>query len=118
MQRRPERLGDLIKEEVSKILLHEVKDPRIGFVTVTKVTLSQDLRVARIYYSVYGDEKAKEESALGLKSAKGFIRRELGKRVRVKYLPDIVFTFDDSMEYGERISRILKGLKEDGKGTD
>ena len=116
--RRAERLGDLIKEEVSKIVLQELKDPRIGFITITRVKLSEDLRRARIYWSVYGDERAKEESSRGLQSAKGYIRRELGKRVRVKYLPEIDFSFDDSFEYGERIEGILRKIKggaEEGK---
>ncbi len=114
--RRAERLGDLIKEEVSKIVLHELKDPRIGFVTITRVRLSDDLRRARIYWSVYGDERAKEESSRGLESAKGYIRRELGRRVRVKYLPEIDFAFDDSFEYGERIEGILREIR--GEGTE
>jgi len=112
--RRAERLGDLIKEEVSKIVLHELKDPRIGFVTITRVRLSDDLRRARIYWSVYGDERAKEESSRGLESAKGYIRRELGRRVRVKYLPEIDFAFDDSFEYGERIEGILREIRGEG----
>lgn len=109
--RRAERLGDLIKEEVSKIVLQELKDPRIGFVTITRVKLSEDLRKAWIYWSVYGDEQSKEESSRGLESAKGFIRKELGRRVRVKYLPEITFAFDDSLEYSCRIEGILKELK-------
>jgi len=116
--RRAERLGDLIKEEVSKIVLHELKDPRIGFVTITRVRLSDDLRRARIYWSVYGDERAKEESSRGLESAKGYIRRELGRRVRVKYLPEIDFAFDDSFEYGERIEGILREIRGEGTGEE
>ncbi len=112
--RRAERLGDLIREEVSKIVLQELKDPRIGFVTITRVKLSEDLRKAWIYWSVYGDERAKEESSRGLESAKGFIRKELGRRVRVKYLPEIAFAFDDSFEYSSRIEGILKELKDRG----
>jgi len=109
--RRALRLGDLIKEEVSRIILHQLKDPRVGFVTITRVRMSDDLKKAKIYWTVLGDEKAREESLRGLESAKGFIRRELGRRVRVKFLPEIDFAFDDSFEYEQRISRLLEGIR-------
>ncbi len=109
--RRALRLGDLIKEEVSRIILHQLKDPRVGFVTITRVRMSDDLKRAKIYWTVLGDEKAREESLRGLESAKGFIRRELGRRVRVKFLPEIDFAFDDSFEYEQRISQLLEGIR-------
>ena len=101
----------MIKEEISQIFLRELKDPRIGFVTITKVAVSDDLRVARVYYSVFGGEEQKEESHQGLESAKGYIKRELGRRVRLKYIPEIHFLFDDSLEYGEHIEELLRGVK-------
>jgi ribosome-binding factor A len=108
--KRSEKVGDLIRKEISKILVGELKDPRIGFVTITKVAVSDDLRVAKIYYSVFGGEQEKEESYQGLESAKGYIKRELGRRVRLKYMPEINFLFDDSFEYGEHIEELLRGI--------
>jgi ribosome-binding factor A len=109
--KRSEKLGDLIREEVSRILIKGLKDPRIGFATITKVDVSDDLREAKIYYSIFGDEREKAESYEGLQSAKGFIKRELGRRVRMKYMPEINFIFDDSLEYGSRIEELLRNLK-------
>jgi ribosome-binding factor A len=109
--KRSEKVGDLIRKEISQILLEELKDPRIGFVTVTKVALSDDLRMAKVYYSVFGGEQDKEASNEGLESAKGYIKRELGRRVRLKYMPEITFMFDDSLEYGEHIEELLRDMK-------
>lgn len=109
--KRADKVGDLIRKEISEILLGDLKDPRIGFVTITKVAVSDDLRAARVYYSVFGDEDQKEESYQGLESAKGYVKRELGRRVRLKYIPEIHFLFDDSLEYGEHIEELLRGVK-------
>ena len=113
--KRSEKVGDLIREEISQIFLRGLKDPRIGFVTITKVDVSDDLRVAKVYYSVFGGEQEKEESYLGLESAKGYIKRELGRRIRLKYMPDISFMFDDSFEYEEHIEELLRGVKDTGE---
>lgn len=109
-------MGDQIRVEISEILLRELKDPRIGFITITKVAVSDDLRIAKIYYSVFGGEREKEESYKGLESAKGYIKRELGRRMRLKYMPDITFMFDDSLEYGEHIEELLRDVKDTGEG--
>ena len=101
----------MIRKEISQILLDELKDPRIGLVTITKVAVSNDLRAAKVYYSVFGDEQQKEESSQGLESAKGYIKRELGMRVRLKYMPEIQFLFDDSLEYGEHIEELLRDIQ-------
>ena len=113
--KRSEKVGDQIREEISQILLRELKDPRIGFVTITKVALSDDLRIAKVYYSVFGGKEEKEASYQGLESAKGYIKRELGRRVRLKYMPEISFMFDDSLEYGEHIEELLQGVKGTGE---
>jgi ribosome-binding factor A len=109
--KRADKVGDLIRKEISEILVSDLKDPRIGFVTITKVAVSDDLRVARVYYSVFGGDDQKEESYQGLESAKGYIKRELGRRVRLKYIPEISFLFDDSLEYGEHIEELLRRVK-------
>ena len=115
--KRSEKVGDQIKEEISQILLRELKDPRIGFVTITKVTVSDDLRMAIVYYSVLGGTREKDESLQGLESATGYIKRELGRRMRLKYMPTITFRYDDSLEYGEHIEELLRGIKGSDEGA-
>ncbi|HOJ92633.1 MAG TPA: 30S ribosome-binding factor RbfA [Dictyoglomaceae bacterium] len=111
LHQRSERLSALIREEVSEILLRRVKDPRISsFVVITEVQVSKDLRYAHIYVSVYGDENEKKETMEGLESAKGFIRSELGKDLRIRFIPELIFELDDSLERGDRILRKIKEL--------
>jgi ribosome-binding factor A len=114
--KRSEKVGDLIRKEISQILLEGLKDPRIGFVTITKVSLSDDLRIAKVYYSVFGGEREREESYEGLESATGYIKRELGRRVRLKYMPEITFLFDDSLEYGAHIEELLRDVDHTEEG--
>lgn len=109
---RAERVGDLIKREVSQIIQYELKDPGIGFVTITAVELSSDLRHAKIFYSVLGDEKAKKESSSALKRACGFIQHEIGRKLRLKYTPEISFLFDPSVEYGAHIETLIHKIHE------
>ena len=104
-----------MREEISEILLKGLKDPRIGFVTITKVAVSDDLRQAKVYYSVFGGEQEKEDSFQGLESATGYIKRELGRRMRLKYMPEITFHFDDSLEYGAHIEELLRDVKDTGE---
>lgn len=113
MRDRPKRVGDEVRAVVSEMLTRgEIKDPRIGFVTLTEVEMSPDLRRATIYFSLIGDAKAQAEAEKGLNSAAGFIRREIGARIRMKNRPEVVFKFDGSFEHSEKISRLLKGLEE------
>lgn len=114
-QLREEKLAELIKQEVSDILRKRVKDPRIGFVSITDVEVTGDLRHAKIFFSVLGDEVEKEETMEGLEVATGYIRRELGQRIRVRHVPELLFRYDNSLEHGARISRILNDLKEEGE---
>lgn len=99
------------------MILKDLKDPRIGMVTITKVKMSDDLKIAKVFFSVIGDELERENSKQGLESASGFIKRELGKRLKVKYIPNIKFIWDDSLEYGIKISEVLKKLKEENNGA-
>jgi len=108
--KRSSRVGDLIREEVADIIMHKLKDPRLGFITVTGARVSDDLRHARIYVSVFEDVK-KNETLKILTSSARFIRSELGKRVKIKFIPELIFKFDESIEYGAKIDEILKGLK-------
>lgn len=113
--KRAVRVGELLKEEISQIVLREMKDPRIGFVSVTDVEVSGDLRHAKVFISVYGSEKEKEETLEGLQQAQGFVRKLVGERVKIHHTPEIIFRYDDSIENGVHISEIIKDLKESGE---
>jgi len=112
MSTRTERLADLIREEVSRLLLREIKDPRIGFVTITGATVSPDLRNVRIFVSVLGGEESREATLEALRSASGFIQRALFRNLRLRNSPTVAFQFDASLEYGERIERVLRQIHE------
>jgi len=110
--RRVERVAEAIKEAVSLIIQRDVQDPRIGFLTVTGVELSGDLRYARIFISVYGGRKEKAKALKGLQSATRFIRGEIGRRVKLRYTPEIVFKWDESIEKGAHINDLLYQIGE------
>lgn len=116
-QQRVQRVREAIKQEASDII-QQMKDPRIGFVTVTDAEVSRDLRHVKIFISVLGDEESKKASLEGLERATGYIRSELGQRIRLRHTPEILFRWDESLERGARISRILKDLKEEDAGAD
>ena len=110
--KRSDRVGDLIREEISTMLvMEEIKDPRIGFVTITRVAVSDDLRSAKVFFSIIGTEKERDGSLEGLQNASGYIRRALAGRLSLKHIPEITFRYDDSLEYSSHINEILKGLK-------
>lgn len=111
--KRSEKVADLIQEEISQMLVKTIKDPRVGFVTITKVTVSDDCRLAKVYFSVAGTLEERERSKKGLDSAKGYVRRELGRRMRLRYTPEIMFQFDPSIEYAIHIGEVIQQLKQD-----
>lgn len=117
-QLRIEKLQELIKQEMSQILLKELKDPRIGFVTVTDVEMTGDLREAKIYVSIMGGAEQVKSSLEGLNSALGFIRREIGQRVRLRFTPEISFALDTSLDYGDHIQKLLLQVEGDAKHVD
>jgi ribosome-binding factor A len=104
---RPSRVGDQLRAEISELLARQVHDPGIGFLTITQVKVSPDLQVARVYYTTLGDDKARRESAKALGRATPFLRRQIGSRLRLKRVPSLEFFFDESIERGDRIERIL-----------
>ena len=106
-QLRVEKLQELIKQEISKMLLNDLKDPRIGFVTVTHVTVTGDLRDAKVYVSIMGNDEQVKSSWEGLQSSLGFIRREIGHRIRLRFTPTIEFALDTSLDYSEHIQKLL-----------
>jgi ribosome-binding factor A len=111
--RRRQQVGDLIRDEVSEILAGEMKDPRLGLVSITRVEMSPDLRYATLFTSVYGDEEEQQETIQALSGASGFIRRLLAPRLRIRHIPSIRFRLDHSMEHAEQITRTLNQVKSD-----
>jgi len=109
---RAHRVAEQMKKELGDILTKKIKDPRVGFVTVTDVEVTGDLQQAKIFISVLGDEKEKQATLLGLSKAKGYIRSEIGQRIRLRKTPELIFDFDESLERGNRIETILRDLNE------
>ena len=118
--RRVSRVAELIKREVSQLLLNGIKDDRVGsgMVSVTNVDVSGDLQHAKIYVSVYGTEEAKAQTMAGLKSATGFVRSELGARVRLRRTPEVVFIEDTGIERGSKVLSILNRLEQERSPKD
>ena len=110
MSHRANRVGEQMKKELSDIIGRKIKDPRIGFVTVTDVQVTGDLQQAKVFISVLGDEEQRENTLKGLAKAKGFIRSEIGQRIRLRKTPEIIFEFDESIDYGNRIESLLHQL--------
>jgi ribosome-binding factor A len=114
---RPSRVGDQLRAEISDLLAREVHDPGIGFLTIIQVTVTPDLQVARVYYTTLGDERARRDTARALGRATPFLRRQLGSRLRLKRVPLLEFFFDESVERGDRIERILNELSAERDGS-
>lgn len=106
------RVGEQIKKELSQILQQELKDPRIGFITITAVEATNDLSQAKVFLSVLGSEEQKEETLKALAKATGFLRLELGRRIRLRKTPELLFKFDTSIDYGSRIESLLEQINE------
>jgi ribosome-binding factor A len=115
-ERRIRRLAEEIREEVARILGAGLKDPRIGFVTVTRVELTADLRQTRVYVGVLGDAHQRQRCLEGLRQAAGFVRRELGRRLTVRHTPEVEFVYDTGLDAAERVARLLDEVK--GKDED
>ncbi len=111
--RRTEQVADLLKEELSQLLERAVKDPGIGFVTLTEVEVTPDLKHARVYFSVLGDEQSVQQSSAALQRAAGFLRRELSQRLAMRYVPALHFILDRSAERGQRIDELLRRAQEE-----
>ena len=116
--KRADRVGDQIRAELADILLRKTKDPRVGFATITRVDLSDDLKHAKVFVSVLGDEKSKKDTLKGLKSAAHFLRGELGRRIKMRYTPELMFVLDTSIEKGAHTLDILRGLKKEEEEGD
>ncbi len=108
MTRRADRIAEEIREEVARMIGSELKDPRIGFVTVTRVTVTDDLRTAHLSVGVLGDRGQRDKTLAGLKQASGFMRRELGRRLRMRHTPELLFHYDTGLDASDRVERLLR----------
>ena len=107
------RISELVRSHLSMLIETRIKDPRVAGVTVTDVEVTPDTRLAKVYYSLIGDDDAKRQAILGLESAAGWLRRELGVHLRTRHTPELVFVFDESLERGERMGQLLDALRSD-----
>jgi ribosome-binding factor A len=113
---RPERVQEALRQEISRIVHDELKDPRIGFLTITKVELTKDLRYAKVYFSVLGEEKDKNLALKGLNSAKGYIKNIIADRINLRFVPEVAFKIDESLQYAKDIYDLLEQIKKEKRG--
>jgi ribosome-binding factor A len=110
---RPERVADQIRAEVTSIISRQLHDPGVGFVTVTRVQVSPDLQHARVFYTAMGDEAARKASARALERAAGFMRRQIGQRLRLRRAPELRFEFDAGVGHQDRVEQLLKEIADE-----
>ena len=115
MRYRRLRVQDLLREEISLIIQRELHDPGLGFVTVIEVKMSEDLKTGKVYVSIYGDEEEQKHTLEALKRSKGYIKFLLGQRVKLRYIPELTFRLDDTLERVQRIEEILKKDADESK---
>ena len=115
---RKEKLSSQIAKEISQILLHELKDPRRGFVTVTRAVVSDDYRSAKVFVSVMGTEKDKKLTMMGLRSAEGFVQSILSKRLRIRHSPEVSFVRDDSIDRTLKLTKLIDDLAKERKARE
>lgn len=115
--KRPQRVADMIRNEIALLLVSATKDPRLSKVSLTKVSMSKDLRRAHIFYSVFGDEEEVRKAGEGLKKARGFIRSHLARQLKLRVTPELVFSHDLSMVHQEEMERLFKEIGDEEKPT-
>ncbi len=115
MGRRSDRVQVQLRKEISRILQEDLKDPRIGFITVTRIDLTGDLRHAKVYFSIFGDEANQESSLEGIQSAAGYIRKLISERLNLRYTPELSFRLDKSAEYSIELEKTFERLKNESK---
>jgi ribosome-binding factor A len=118
MFKRSEKVGEAIHEIVTELLIKGLKDPRIGFITITGVKVTDDMHYSTVYFTVFGDDAAKKDTEAGLNSARGFIRREMGKKLRLRCVPEILFKYDTSLDTGNRIDELMREIKANEQRND
>lgn len=107
------RVGELILKNISEIISRGLKDPRIGFVTLTAVDVTSDLRYAKVFFTVIGSDKERADSVVGIEKATPYIRRQLASKLTMRHTPELTFVYDESIEYGNRIDSILKDINDE-----
>ncbi len=113
-ERRTAKISEEIKRELSSMIMNELKDPRVkGLVSITHVDVTNDLRFAKVYVSVFADEESRNSALKGLSKASGYLRSELAKRLRLRYTPELIFKIDNSIEYGSKINKMLSEIGND-----
>lgn len=110
---RAERVGGQVQKVLAGLIQKGVNDPRLARATITGVSMSRDLRIAKIYFAAHGGAHEKQDLLAGFESAKGFIKRELARQLGLRYMPDLKFYYDGSFDYGAHINRVLKSLQSD-----
>ena len=115
MSRRTDRLGELFGEEISKLLQKGLKDPRVGFATINRVDITEDLSYAKVLVSVMGTDKEKTSTIIGLRNSSGFIRQFLGKGIKIRKIPELQFVLDENLDHAMHIQDILSDLKAKGQ---
>ena len=117
-QHRAQRLGEELKKELADIVRNYIRDPRIGLISFTDVEVTKDLRYAKVFFSVLGDDEVRKTSTQVLEKAKGYIRSELSHRLKLRYTPELTFKFDESMIYGSKISELLHKVNIEENNND
>ena len=112
---RTDKVAQAIKKEIGGIIHDELNDPRLGFITIMRADVTKDLRMVKVYFSVLGSRKQKDKAGEGLGSAAGFIRKKLGERLKLRFVPEIIFRLDESVEYSIDISEKIERLKHEPK---
>jgi ribosome-binding factor A len=117
--KRQQQVGELIHEELSQVILYETQDPRLASVTLTGVDVTADYKLARVYFTVFGDEADKKAAFIGLNNAAGFLRRALAESLSLRFVPELIFKLDTSLQKGLRVDALLDSIKaEGGMGTE
>jgi len=115
---RPERVAEQIHKEVAQLMMHGIKDPRVAPVSITGVTVSKDLSIAKVYFTVLDEETERKDAERGLKSVAPYLRRQLGQVMRMRFIPELRFEYDKSISYGRKIDDLLRQVQDDLKDED
>jgi ribosome-binding factor A len=115
---RPERVAHLVQQKLAQLFARGLKDPRVGLVTITGVKMSTDLREARVYWTVHGEAQVREQTARGIDAARGWLRREVGATLGLRLVPELHFTYDEAIDRGDRIERLLREVHQQDSQRD
>jgi ribosome-binding factor A len=110
VNKRSQRVGELLQHELASLITNELKDPRVGFVTVTEVRLTKDLKSAKVYLSIYGPDAERQGALQGLQNAAGFLKRQLGQRLELRFIPELVFCLDETLDKAMRLQQLMTAI--------